>query len=94
MDYQVAFYQDSWQVGGPTSTADVIRHTIDRRDVAISQLRLPEGQEGNIDYVSCGVWLKVRTDHPRAAGQTSTAFVSVKDKGLHRQYHSHISANP
>ena len=28
--------------------------------------------------------MKVRTDHPREAQQTTTAFVSVKDRGLHR----------
>ena len=84
MDYQVAFYQDSWQVEGKANTADIVRQIINNRDAAISQLRLPGGQEDNIDHVSCGFWLKVRTDHPRDAGQTTTAFVSVKDRGMHR----------
>ena len=33
--------------------------------------------------MSAGIWLKVRTDRPKPAS-TTTAFVSLKDKGLHR----------
>ncbi|KIW53558.1 hypothetical protein PV05_09118 [Exophiala xenobiotica] len=84
MDYQVAFYQDSWPIEGKASTADIVEQVINTRDAAMSQLRLPSSQEGKIDLVSCGIWLKVRTDRPREEGQLTTAFVSVKDKGLHR----------
>ena len=83
MDYQVSFFQKSWEVEGNSSTADVVEDVVNTRDAAIRQLRLPATQEGNVDYVSCGIWLKVRTDRPRQS-ETTTAFVSVKDKGLHR----------
>ncbi|KAJ9612338.1 hypothetical protein H2200_003935 [Cladophialophora chaetospira] len=84
MNYQVAFYQESWEIEGKAKTADIVEKVINNRDAAISQLRLPGGQEGNVDHVSCGIWLKVRTDHQQQAGQNTTAFVSVKDRGLHR----------
>lgn len=68
---------------GKSNAAGVVERRI-KRGTAISQLRLPKGQEDNIDHVSCGTWLKVRTDHPRETGRTTTAFVSIKDKGLHQ----------
>jgi hypothetical protein len=84
MDYQVAFYQDLWRIEGNASTADIIEQVINTRDAAILQLRLPSSQEGKVGLISCGIWLKARTDRPREEGQLTTAFVSVKDKGLHR----------
>ena len=83
MDYQVSFFQKSWEPRYKASTNDVIEDVINTRDAAMRQLRLPVNQEDNVDYVSCGVWLKVRTDRPHQS-ESTTAFVSVKDKGLHR----------
>jgi hypothetical protein len=81
MDYQVAFLQDSWEVEESIDYEDVIKQVIGTRDEAIKQLQLPGSQDGKVDHVECGIWLKVRTDRPHLAA-TSTAFVSVKDKGL------------
>ena len=83
MDYHVSFFQDSWEVKKPIRTEDVVQRVIDTRDAAIKGLQLPGPQEGKVDGVESGIWLKVRTDRP-TPGSTTTAFVSVKDKGLHR----------
>ena len=83
MDYEVSFFQDSWDVENPINTQDLIQHVLDTRDAAIKELQLPGSQEGKADHVSAGIWLKVRTDRPKPAS-TTTAFVSLKDKGLHR----------